>query len=149
MCWSADCGIRSTAISIEKRFKPFAVLVMFSKVLNAVRTRISVRMTIWYSFVFIASAVAFFFIADLLLSSSLRQKDREVIQSKLGEYSAQYQKGNLDALKAAAAKDAGRFFVRIMGSNGDLFLLLPLNFYEEDDVAEKHPKFELEKLQRN
>src|ERR1044072_8155285 len=105
MCWFANYGIRSIAISNEKRFKQYAVLVMFSKVINAVRTRISVRMAIWYSFIFIASAVAFFFIGYLLLSSSLRQKDREVIQSKLEEYSAQYQQGNLDALKAAATKD--------------------------------------------
>ena len=122
---------------------------MFSKVVNAVRTKISIRMAIWYSFIFIASAVAFFLIGYLLLSSSLRQKDREVIESKLEEYSAQYQKGGLDALKNAASEDAGRFFVRITGSKGDLFLLLPSNFYDEEDVEKKDPKFNINKLQRS
>lgn len=92
---------------------------------------IGFRLALWYSTIFILSSVALFVLAYFFLSSSIQQKDRQIIESKLKEYGAQYQTGGMRSLqdKVTSDEQSGKrnsFFVRVRGRSGDtLFLSLP------------------------
>ncbi|MEJ5330496.1 MAG: HAMP domain-containing sensor histidine kinase [Desulfobaccales bacterium] len=99
--------------------------------LSHLRRRISVRLTLWFSAVFCLGCLALLLLAYVLLSSSLRQQDRQQILAALKEYQAQYKAGKLIALRNALKfeRSAGKpnlFFVRLAGpGNQTLFLHLP------------------------
>src|SRR5438093_8156445 len=104
---------------------------MFLKQLSRIRRTITFRLILWYSAFFIVSTSFLFILAYVLLSSSVRQKDREDTHQKLGEYAAQYRAGGLEALKneveleGKSAKE-GPLFVRVAGpQNTTLFLDAP------------------------
>ncbi len=87
---------------------------------------IGFRLAIWYSAIFILSSVALALLAYFFLSSSIEQRDRQVIQSKLKEYQAQYEKGGIDLLrkKVLSERRSGKrnhFFVRMTGPTGKTF----------------------------
>lgn len=104
---------------------------MFLKSLKQWSKTIGFRLAIWYSIIFILSSVALFVLAYFFLSSSIQQKDRQIIESKLKEYEAQYQTGGISSLKDKVTSDrhSGKpksFFVRVIGRSGNtLFLSLP------------------------
>jgi signal transduction histidine kinase len=104
---------------------------MYLSLLNRVRQRISVRLTLWFSVIFCLSSLVILITAYFSLSSSLRHKDQEIIQATLKEYQAQYKAGGLIALRNAIKfeKYAGKpniYFVRVAGPrNQTLFLNLP------------------------
>ena len=68
----------------------------------------------WYAIVFVASSVAIVALTYLLLAASLRQRDREIIQTTLGEFARAYASGGVDALARSdpspcrLAPDTGR-----------------------------------------
>lgn len=120
---------------------------MSLKAFSRLRKSISFRMAAWYSALFVASCVVFFFVGSFLLSSSLRDKDHELIQSKLNEYGTQYQKAGVEGLKANTAKEAGKFLVRLSDlKRNTRFLTLPTNFFEDD--GDHGPKFDLKRLEQ-
>src|SRR3989442_12133855 len=100
---------------------------MFLKRLSHIRKTITFRLILWYSAFFVLSTSFLFLLAYFLLSSSVRQKDREETHQKLGEYSAQYQTGGIEALKnevgleGRSAKDP--LFVRVAGPQGSTVFL--------------------------
>jgi heavy metal sensor kinase len=119
---------------------------MSLKMFSRIRKTISFRMALWSSAIFLLSCATFFFVGSWLLSSSLREKDHELITSKLNEYAAQYQKGGLDVLKASVAKESGKFLIRLSDSQKHTsFLTLPTNFFEEDE--DHQAKFDIHKLE--
>ncbi len=71
---------------------------MYSRPLDQLKRSAGLRLVFWYSTMFILGSVLVFVLAYLVLSSSLQEKDREIIRSKLDEYTFQYQTGGLDAL---------------------------------------------------
>src|SRR5258708_35784658 len=93
------------------------------KQLGTLRKTITFRLILWYSTFFILSTSFLFVLAYFLLSSSVRQKDREETHQKLGEYAAQYQTGGIEALKKEVSLE-GRsakedpLFVRVAGPQG-------------------------------
>ncbi len=99
--------------------------------LNRLRQRISVRLTLWFSLIFFLSSSIILFFAYFFLSSTLRQKDQEIIQAKLNDCQAQYRAGKMIALRndLKFEKYAGKpniFFVRVASpKNQTLFLSLP------------------------
>jgi signal transduction histidine kinase len=99
--------------------------------LNRARQKISVRLTLWFSVIFFLSSSAILLSAYFFLSSTLRQKDQEIIQAKLKDYQAQYRAGKMIALRndLKFEKYAGKpniFFVRVAGPrNQTLFLNIP------------------------
>src|SRR5215469_641668 len=101
---------------------------MFLKRFNRVHKTIGFRLIVWYSGIFVLSALLLFVLTYLLLSSSLDQKIREDVHSKLEEYAAQYRAGGLEGLKREVAleRKSGKdtpFFVRVRGSQtGDVIL---------------------------
>ncbi len=92
---------------------------------------IGFRLAVWYSTIFILSSVSLFILAYFFLSSSIQQKDRQIIQSTLKEYGDEYQEGGINALtnKVTSDKHSGKrnsFFIRVIGRSGNtLFLNLP------------------------
>ena len=91
-------------------------------------------MAAWYFLAFIASSLALFGLAYFLLSSSLEQKDRELIESQLKLYASRYQAGGLPALTEevqAGPKDS--LFVRVAGTkNETVFQNIPLDWGDFD-----------------
>ncbi len=104
---------------------------MFLKRLSHIRRTITFRLILWYSAFFFLSTSFLFVLAYFLLSSSVRQKDREETYQKLGEYAAQYQTGGIEALKKEVSLEgvSGKedpLFVRVVGpQNTTVFLNAP------------------------
>src|SRR6266404_5067713 len=101
---------------------------MLLKRLSRIRRTITFRLILWYSAFFILSTSFLFIVAYVLLSSSVRKKDREAIHQKLGEYAAQYRAGGMEALNTEVGLEersarADALFVRVAGpQNATLFL---------------------------
>ncbi|MEC4684900.1 MAG: ATP-binding protein [Nitrospirota bacterium] len=97
--------------------------------LDRIWKTIGFRLTLWYSALFILSSLILFVIVYFLISSSFKQEERYTIQSKLREFSAQYQRGGIEALKSEVGFEAhsgNLFFVRMAGPQGHtLFVNIP------------------------
>ncbi|HEC96828.1 MAG TPA: HAMP domain-containing protein [Nitrospirae bacterium] len=108
--------------------------------LNRIRKTIGFRLTLWYSALFIVSSLILFVIVYFLISSSFRQEERYTIQSKLREFSAQYQRGGIEALKREVGFEehsGNLFFVRVAGSRGHtLFVNIPALMGEGFDTRQ-------------
>lgn len=111
---------------------------MFLRLPRHLNRTLSFRLTFWYSAIFILSSLVLFVLTYLLLSSSVRQRDHEVIQSKLKEYAADYQRGGIEALKKAVedekrARGKAAFFVYLVGREARTLLLsIPAQWAEFD-----------------
>ena len=111
---------------------------MFLRSLKHTPKTVGFRLTLWYSAIFILSSLILFGLEYLLLSSSLKQRDQEMIHLKLKELSGLYETGGIQDLerevtieKKFAKKDP--FFVRVGGrKNETLFLNIPYQWAEFD-----------------
>jgi signal transduction histidine kinase len=90
---------------------------------QAVRGRfrpLSVRLTLWHSLLFLASALALLGFTYVLLSNRAYANERDAIEFRLKLYASEYQNGGLDAVHRLAAIRKGRaqqaFFVRVADS---------------------------------
>ncbi len=107
---------------------------MSLKSLERLRKTISFRLTLWYAAIFILSSLALFTLAYFFLASSLRQKDHELILSRLREVEAEYLTDGLKGIRQEIKLnyEAGKpndFFIRLAGpTNGTIFLNLPDNW---------------------
>ena len=81
------------------------------------------RLAVWYAALFVASSFAIVLITYLLTSSSLAQRDQEIIQAKLGEYATVYARGGLRALTATIEIEqrtsSERVFVRVLAGGSE------------------------------
>ena len=48
-------------------------------------------LTLWYASLFVAGSLAIVLLTYFLTSASLRQRDQQIIQNKLGEYASVYE----------------------------------------------------------
>jgi signal transduction histidine kinase len=104
------------------------------------------RLATWYAVLFVGSSLAIVVLTYVLLGSSLKQRDHDLIRSTLIEYARQYQEGGIQALDLAIRNDqaAGRherLFVRV-SSGGDevVFYNLPGKWSDYDLSQLDHPK---------
>ncbi len=102
---------------------------------------LGLRLALWYAAIFVASSLALIALTYLLLSASLRQYDREIIQTTLSQYATAYRSGGVDALAAAIRRDqAGTryepLFVRAVGPYQDLVFLSPQNEWRRFDLSQ-------------
>src|SRR5207248_10825711 len=118
-----------------------AGLVMSSNLLKRLGRSFSVRLSLWYTSLFMLSAAVLFLLVYFLLASAVQRKDREVIESHLKEYAAIYQSGGVSALRSwikrsgDAQKDKS-FFVRVVGPfNSVLFLTVPEDWLQFEPPA--------------
>src|SRR5690242_4017712 len=96
----------------------------------SLKTRLSnsvgVRLTLWYSGIFILSAAALFAITFFFLDASLQREDRKFIQDKLHDYAERYRAGGLPevAQEVAIEKDDegdDPFYLRLTDNAGKTF----------------------------
>jgi len=89
--------------------------------------RFGLRLAVWYAALFIGSSFAIVLLTYFLTSSSLAQRDHEIIQSKLGEYATVYARGGLRALAATVEAEQRssreRVFVRVLARGTETVLL--------------------------
>jgi heavy metal sensor kinase len=106
--------------------------------LKQLRKKIGFRLAVWYSGIFILSALFLFALAYFLLSSSLHKQDHEAIQLRLEELSALYQTGGRELLEREVTIEKKfekkiPFFIRLAGrENETLFLYIPYQWVEFD-----------------
>src|SRR3954467_2702079 len=85
------------------------------------------RLALWYSTLFVISATAIVFLTYALTSVSLAQRDRQVINAKLGEYAATYNRGGIraltDTVRAEQQTSPERLFVRIIDRGAEVLVL--------------------------
>jgi len=85
------------------------------------------RLGLWYATLFVLGAMAIVFLTYVLTASSLEQGDRQLINAKLGDYTAAYARGGLRALTATVRAEQQtapqRLFVRIVGRNTEAIVL--------------------------
>jgi hypothetical protein len=63
------------------------------------------RLALWYATLFIVGAIAIVVLTYLLTASSLEQRDRQIIQAKLGQYAATYERGGIQELADTVRAD--------------------------------------------
>jgi signal transduction histidine kinase len=108
----------------------------------------SVRLSLWYTSIFIFSAAVLFFVVYLLLTSAVKRKDHEVIESHLKEFVAIYRSGGVAALRNWTRTDEAQkqksFFVRVDGPFDILSRTRPVLFLwaPEDWVQFEPPAME-------
>jgi signal transduction histidine kinase len=100
------------------------------RLLNLPARTLAFRLTVWYSAIFVLSCIVVFLVSYLFLSSSLRNQ-RDGIEAKARQYSAELQADGIPAFTREVAKDRPTsrrnvFFVRLLDSgNGTIFLSDP------------------------
>ena len=61
------------------------------------------RIGVWYATLFVAGSMAIVTLTYLLASASLAQRDRQLIDSKLGLYATAYDRGGLEISRYVAS----------------------------------------------
>ena len=89
--------------------------------LNRARKKLGIRLTLWYSTIFILSSIILFIVSYIFLSSSL-EDTRETVQLKLKEYQSLAEEGGVRAIQEAIGDDSAArrrtsFLVRILDSD--------------------------------
>src|SRR5512140_3744682 len=96
------------------------------------------RLAAWYAAFFVGSALAVGGLTYVLLASSLRESDHQVVRSTLLDYATRYAQGGLPALRRAIQTDqaAGRherLFVRVLNPDQEaVFFSLPPGWNDFD-----------------
>src|SRR5215475_9655389 len=80
------------------------------------------RLGVWYATLLVLGSLAIMFLTYLLTSASLAQRDRQIIDSRLGAYAAAYNGGGLraleDVVQAEQQTAPERVFVRVIDRFG-------------------------------
>jgi signal transduction histidine kinase len=99
--------------------------------MSTMRRTLGLRLSVWYAGVFILSTLALVAISYALLSSSLAQRDHDIIRATLREYASRYELGGLPALQRAVELEERtgteeQLYVRVVGRDADaLFVRSP------------------------
>jgi signal transduction histidine kinase len=119
---------------------------MFSRWRESPAYTLGARLATWYAVLFVGSSLVIVFLTYLLLASSLKQRDHDLVRTTLVNYAGQYQQGGLRALDLAIRNDqaAGNhepLFVRVSaGGQEVVFYNLPGEWSEYDASAFEHPE---------
>ncbi len=101
---------------------------MFLERLKQLRKTTVFRLTLWYSSIFVISSLILFVLVYFLLSSVIQEKDRKIIETKLEEYSLQYENAGRETMLEEirlerVSNDRGGFLVRVADSNNKTVLM--------------------------
>lgn len=87
----------------------------------------ALRIALWYATLFVLGSVAIIFLTYYLTAASLTQRDRQIINAKLGEYASAYSRGGIDALAATVRAEQStapeRLFVRVVDRGAEAIVL--------------------------
>ncbi len=104
------------------------------KLLDRWARTLTFQLNVWYLLTFTASVILLYFFLYLLISRAVERKDREVIESRLKEYSTVYRAGGPSALRRVAAQEGQRqksFYVRLLNPfNNVVFIVVPEDWIE-------------------
>jgi signal transduction histidine kinase len=94
---------------------------------SASSSRRPLVLALWYATLFVAGSVVIVLITYVLTATSLAQRDHQIIQQKLGEYSAVYARGGLRALASTVQAEQRtapeRLFVRVLDQGAEAVVL--------------------------
>jgi signal transduction histidine kinase len=92
------------------------------------------RLAVWYATLFVVGAIAIVFLTYYLTAVSLAQRDRQILQGKLGDYAAAYLRGGINVLAATvrAEQQAApeRLFVRVVDRGVEAVVLSSPNGWD-------------------
>lgn len=90
-------------------------------------SRISFRITLWFTAFFLIGAMILFGLTSYFLHSSLQKKDQDLLEAKFQDYSALLARDGVQGLQLRTSRkeipDAGRFLVRYQSESGQTLLL--------------------------
>jgi len=85
------------------------------------------RLALWYATLFVVGAILIVFLTYYLTAASLAQRDRQIIESKLGAYAAVYSRGGIralaDTVRAEQLTAPERLFVRVVDRGTETIVL--------------------------
>jgi len=85
------------------------------------------RLALWYAALFVGGSVLIVYMTYWLTAASLAQRDRDILQSTLGQYAAVYARGGLraltDTVQAEQRAAPERLFVRIVDRGQEAIVL--------------------------
>ena len=91
------------------------------------RPAFGLRLALWYAALFIGGSAVIVFVTYWLTAASLVQRDREILGSKLGQYTAVYERGGLaaltDTVQAEQRTAPERLFVRVIDRGAEVVVL--------------------------
>src|SRR5882724_7405826 len=113
-----------------RKTDPHGEPAMFLEHLRRLRKTVGFKLAVWSSAAFILSSLMLFVVAYFLLSSSLKEKDREAIQLKLKTYAEEYEAGGLPAFtrRIESERNSGKLrdhVVRLADAKASTLLLVP------------------------
>ena len=89
--------------------------------------RFGLRLAVWYATLFVVGSIAIVVLTYFLTAESLAQRDHQIIQAKLGEYAAAYERGGFNALadtvRAEQRTAPERLFVRVVDRGAEAIVL--------------------------
>ena len=114
---------------------------MFSSPPERQRPALGLRLAIWYAAIFVVSSLTLIAVTYLLLSTSLRQYDREIIETTLVRYATAYRTGGVNGLASAIRRDQTGptyepLFVRAVGPFQDVVYLSPQTEERRYDLSQ-------------
>jgi signal transduction histidine kinase len=96
------------------------------------------RLGLWYATLFVFGSMAIVGLTYVLAASSLADRDRQIIQAKLGEYAAVYEQGGIRALeetvRAEQTTAPERLFVRVVDDGAETVLVGMPNGWDPSDL---------------
>src|SRR5215204_5040334 len=100
---------------------------MFLERLKSFRRRLSIRLTLWHSGLFMVSAVALLALTYVLLRNRANATEHYVLESRLNQYASEYNRAGLAGVQHLATLRRGRaqqaFFVRVADSRNQTVFL--------------------------
>jgi len=82
------------------------------------RSAFGLRLALWYTTLFVASAMSIVFVTYYLTATSLAERDQQILRAKVGEYAAAYARGGFrlltNTVRAEQAVAPERLFVRVV-----------------------------------
>lgn len=100
---------------------------MSSGPLERLRRNIGLRLSLWYALIFTASSVALFALTYYLLAAAVQNREREILDGRLKEVAAVYDRGGVRALRDWVQNQSPKLqkilFVRLMNSFDSVTLL--------------------------
>ncbi len=93
----------------------------------AERGYFGLRLALWYATLFVIGAIFIVILSYWVASTSLAQRDEQILQSKLGEYAVAYSRGGLralsDTVRAEQLTAPERLFVRVVDRGAEALVL--------------------------
>jgi len=88
---------------------------------------VGLRVALWYATLFILGSIAIVALTYVVTRASIEQRDRQIINAKLGEYASVYARGGVSALADTVAAEQRtapeRLFVRVVGYGAQAVVL--------------------------